>query len=184
MLLFSEGTETGGPRKGRGLPIFHPYLGERRWQTGTAECREGSANPLPRNTWSQIRRAKRPGSSPGFPSSNVPLENVGAGDGIRTRDILLGRNGVTDSSAADEPRLTSDLPPISRSACRPGSTSHEPAPLSRNYTLLSSVAPSPACCDPAGTERPVPEHHSRSPRWRRCAGSGGHGCGAPKLHPL
>ena len=88
----------------------------------------------------------------------------GAGDGTRTRDVLLGRNGVSDSSAADEPRVTSDLPPLSRPACRPGSTSHEPAPLSRNYTLLSSVAPSPVCCDPAGTGRPAPEHRSQSPR--------------------
>jgi len=108
----------------------------------------------------------------------------GAGDGIRTRDVLLGRNGVSVSSAADEPRLTQDQPPGFSPAYRPGSTSRGSAPPSPRYTSLSSVAPSPACCDPAGTERPAPEHHSQSPTWRRCAGSGGHGSWAGQFDTL
>ena len=84
MLLFSEGTETGGPRKGRGLPIFHPYLGERRWQTGTAECRQRTQILCLETRWSTTQGVKKAGL-------NARLPNVGAGDGIRTRDILLGR---------------------------------------------------------------------------------------------
>ena len=49
-----------------------------------------------------------------------------------------------------------------------------------NRTWRNSAAPSPTSRGQGGTGRPTPAHDSRSPRWRTCAESDGHGRGKPQ----
>ncbi len=57
----------------------------------------------------------------------------------------------------------------------PGSSSHKSELSSPHCTSPSSGAPSPTSCGRADTAHRAPAPHSRWPRWRRCAGSGGRG---------
>ena len=74
--------------KGRGVPIFDPYLGERRVANQDRRMPAGERKPSAQKAdgWpSAMQKAGR--------NAQPSLMYIcsGAGDGIRTRDVLLGR---------------------------------------------------------------------------------------------
>jgi hypothetical protein len=56
------------------VPTFRPYPGERRGQTKTAECWQGSANPLPGKQMVGPQRCKRLGRMPSLHKCMCVLE--------------------------------------------------------------------------------------------------------------
>jgi hypothetical protein len=60
--------------RGPGVPIFHPYLGERRVANQDRRMRQGSANPLPGKQTAGVLAARKPNVLAGLP----PCMGLGA----------------------------------------------------------------------------------------------------------
>jgi len=87
------------------------------WQTRTAECRQRSANPLPGKQMVVALATRKAGrnAQPSF-SVCVVYVCIGAGDGIRTRDVLLGRIMSAPLNLFQAPRAVfgPSWPPVSK----------------------------------------------------------------------
>ena len=79
------------------------------WQTRTAECRQKSANPLLRNQMVVDLKRKRLGE---MRRPSLMYMCSGAGNGTRTRDPLLGKQGLQpwplQDSRGNQKALTDD----------------------------------------------------------------------------